>query len=310
MHLAGPPRGLDQEGACTLGLARGQPVVGREIGWRATRLEEAAKLAVERASLRPVRVRVERLAHQVMPKRGAAGLDLVEQTAVENLAQAGIALQGREQVELDVDADDRGRLERRSSVVRKIVGADAERVAERLRDRDARAVLELEAIRAGLESRPCSQRGRQLFDEKRHPLSAVIQGSAERRAGLPVEDLRSETGARSRVEWLHDELDEAARATQVCAEPAQRVAARDLLAAVRAEHEEWPLLDGLREGRQQLQGCCVRPVEVVDEDNRRLLRCDRFEGRSHGLDQGLAVGDARRRPELRQEGAEMRDERI
>jgi hypothetical protein len=88
------------------------------------------------------------------------------------------------------------------------------------------------------------------------------------------------------------------------------VAARDLLAAVRTEHEERPLLDGFCEGRQQLEGCGIRPVKIIEEDNRRLLRCDRFECRSHGLDQGLAVGDARRRPELRQEGAEMRDERL
>ena len=204
-----------QEGACALGLACGEPVVGREIGRRATGLEETAQLAVKRASLRPVRVRVQRLAHEVMPKRGDAGLDLVEQTAVENLAQAGIAVQGRKQVELDVDADHRGCLEGGSSLVRKAVGADAERVAKRFRDRDARPVLELEAVRTGHESRPCFQRGRQLLHEERHPLSAVVQGSAERWARLAVEELRSETSGRCRVEWLYAELGEASRATEV-----------------------------------------------------------------------------------------------
>ena len=101
-----------------------------------------------------MRVRVERLAHEVMPKRGDAGLDLVEQTAIENLAQAGIAVQGGQQVELDVDADHRSCLERFPSLIRKAVGADAERVPEGLRNRDARPVLELEAVWAGLESAP------------------------------------------------------------------------------------------------------------------------------------------------------------
>ena len=52
--------------------------------------------------------------------------------------------------------------------------------------------------------------------------------------------------------------------------PSQRVAARDFLAPVRAEHEERPLFRGFRERRKELKGGRVRPLEVVEEDDRRF----------------------------------------
>ena len=245
-----------------------------------------------------------------MPEGRASRFDLVEQTAVEELGDARIAAEPRQELQLDLDADHAGRLESGSSRVRQALGPDVERVAKGLRDRNARTSLELQAVRPRREPAAGSQRLRELLHEERHSLRAVVERRAQRRARLAAEDPRRDPSGPVGIERLHHKLREPPCTAEVDPEPSQRMAARDLLAAVGAEHEQWPLLRRFGERRKKLERRRVRPLEVVEEDDGRFARRDRLEGASHRFDQRLAIGDCGRWPELRQQDAEVCEERL
>ena len=122
-------------------------MVGRETRVRASLLQQAAELAVQGAARRPACVRVQRLPHEVVPEGGHAGPGFAEQAPVENLAQAGVAAELGEQLELDLHADHGGSLQGGMSLVRQPFGPDPERVSERVGDRHAGSLLQFEAMR-------------------------------------------------------------------------------------------------------------------------------------------------------------------
>jgi hypothetical protein len=76
------------------------------------------------------------------------------------------------------------------------------------------------------------------------------------------------------------------------------MAAWDLLASVRAEHEERPSFRGFGERWQQLQCRRVRPLKIVEEDDGRLARRNRLEGAPERFEERFTIGHAGRGPEL------------
>ena len=79
------------------------------------------------------------------------------------------------------------------------------------------------------------QCGEQFLDEERDPLRTLGNGDGQRRVGRLAEnhrDQRRQVGAGERAER---DLDELAALTELCADPAQQVPARKLVAAVRAD---------------------------------------------------------------------------
>ena len=125
-----------------------------------------------------MRVGEDRLTDEVVPEGALPGSTLVEQAAVEDLAEPGVAAELGEQLEVDLDADHGRHLESRSALVREALGSDANRVAERLGDRDGRPFVELEATASGHEPAPVSQRRRELLHEERDSLRAVVERRA------------------------------------------------------------------------------------------------------------------------------------
>jgi hypothetical protein len=79
--------------------------------------EQVGQLAVQGATPWPVRIGVERFPDEVVPERRDPRLDFVEQASVEDLAQAAVAAQLCEQLELNLDTDDSCCLEGVSSLV-------------------------------------------------------------------------------------------------------------------------------------------------------------------------------------------------
>ena len=80
---------------------------------------------MERSAPRPVRIGVDRFPDEIVPEGGASRFDLVEQTAIEELGDARVAAELREELQLDLDADHTGSLESGSSRVRQALGSDA-----------------------------------------------------------------------------------------------------------------------------------------------------------------------------------------
>src|SRR5262249_44540138 len=68
----------------------------------------------------------------------------------------------------------------------------------------------------------------------------------------------------------------------------QWVAARDRVRGPkRAEHEEWRRLAVVREGREQIERRMIAPVDVLEEEDERILSRDRRERRRQHLQWGL-----------------------
>lgn len=133
-----------------------------------------------------------------------------------------------------------------------------------------------------------------------------MQRRGEHRPRFLAERLRGQRRGGRRIERLDDELVQPSRAAEIGAEPAQRVAARDLLVAIRAEDEQRPFLGGGRERREQLEGRRIRPLQVVEEGDRRRVPAHGLERGPNRLEERLPIGRVRRSANLGQERSEVR----
>ena len=127
------------------------------------------------------------------------------------------------------------------------------------------------------------QRGGELLDEERHALRPVVHGVRQaRRQGAPSTRL-GQLPARGGVERRDGELAQHPAAAQVRAQPAQRVAAADLVGAVRGDDQDRQLAQRRGERREQLERRAVRPLQVVEQHERgrerRQRAADRLEHR-------------------------------
>jgi hypothetical protein len=90
---------------------------------------------------------------------------------------------------------------------------------------------------------------------------------------------------------------------QLGAQPAQRMAARHLVAAIRADDEQRLRLERRREHGEHVERRVVGPLQVVEEDRGRALGRDGGEGRDHLVAQRRAV-QARHADEVGQRGGQ------
>ena len=85
------------------------------------------------------------------------------------------------------------------------------------------------------------------------------------------------------------QLAQPALAAQLAAQAAQRMPARHLVAAVRADDEQRLRLERGREHGEHVERAVVGPLQVVEEDGGRPLGRGRREGRDHPVAQGRAI---------------------
>ena len=260
----------------------------------APRSSSSVQLAVERSAPGPVRIRVDRFSDEVVAEGRTPGSTSGSSPRSKTSARPG---RGRVPRGPPARPRRRSRPPLRGQLVPRPTGPPPVRAARREespgseRPSLARAPGRAAPARAGHRL----ERLRELFHEERHALRAVVERRAERRPGSPP-SRRPAAQPSPPVERVHVQLFQPPRAAEIHAEPAQRVSPRDLLAPIGAEQEQRPLLGGLGERRQELERRRVRPLEVVEEHDGRLLRRDRGERASHRFEQGLAVGAARSRP--------------
>jgi hypothetical protein len=106
-------------------------------------------------------------------------------------------------------------------------------------------------------------------------------------------------------ERLERHLVEQAVAPQVVAEAAQRMRARKVVRAIRADDEQLMVADRPRDQREQLQRCLVGPVKVVEQDRRRGVAGHRAEAAADRLDDRRAIADRIGRAELGEQHGEL-----
>lgn len=58
---------------------------------------------------------------------------------------------------------------------------------------------------------------------------------------------------------------------------------RRLTLAVSAHYKHWPLVQATGNVQKQIEGCRVSPVQVVQEQDQRLINGDRCQPGGHGL---------------------------
>ena len=137
VHFAGTASGLDEQWARSFALAARQPVLGNHVRVAAPGREVARDLTVELAPPGPMDILVDRLAHEIVAEGRDAVLLFHEQTAVEHLQEAIVTLQPSHELEVDTHPRNRSKLERRPCSVGETVDAQAQRVAQRLRQGQA-----------------------------------------------------------------------------------------------------------------------------------------------------------------------------
>ena len=104
-------------------VLRGEPVRGHLGVAELAVLQRLGQPAVERAPAKPRHVLVDRVARERVAEGGAAGLDLEDQPARQQLVEARLAAEVRHQLDVELDARHRGGLRGRAGRGGEVAGA-------------------------------------------------------------------------------------------------------------------------------------------------------------------------------------------
>ena len=209
---------------------------------------------MKRAPAQPGHVLVERVARERVSERGAAGLGLDDQAAREQLVEAGLVSERRDELDVELDPRHSGRLGGGAGRRRQVAGAQEHRVADGLRQRHLAVQRELDAVVPALQAPAGLQRGGQLLDEERRAAGAVVQRcEASRGEGASPSTCSASAAVPSAVSGSSVSSSQAAAAAQLVAQPSQPVRARDLVRAVGGDDEQRQLAQRRGERGEQLE---------------------------------------------------------
>ena len=169
-----------------------------------------------------------------------------------------------------------------------------------LGQRQLLAGAELEAAGPWAQAILRDEDGAELLDEERQPARAPDHGAHQRRRDVSAHDRPQQRAGVRGAERFDRQLVQPALPAQLAAQAAQRVPARQLIAAVGAEDLQRLRLQSRREDGEHVERPLVGPLQVVEEDG--CGRCRR-ERRDHDLAQRCPVG-ARHACEIGQRGGQ------
>ena len=294
--------GTDEPRSGALRVARAQPV-GRNIkALEADLHERLPELPVQRAPAQPRHVGVERLPAQRVAEARAAVAEVVQDAVALQLGQALLGGESVDQLERERLTRHRGRLGGRPGRFGQRRRAHQHGIAHRVGHRDLAVVAELEPAPARLQAAAHRERAGELLDAERHALRAVVERTHQRRRRRRGQQRRQQLAGAVEVERGERDLLQLAAATQLVPQPAQRVVARQAVRAVGADHEHGQLGERGRQRAQQRERRLVRPLEVVEHDDRGP---ELLEGAADRLEDRRAVAAGRRLAELRDEQREV-----
>jgi hypothetical protein len=219
-------------------VTRREPVGGHGRLVATALLEHFREPAVEGAATKPGHVLVHRIAGERMAEHCLAPVGLDEQAAGEKLVEPTVCADRREQLQLDAWAGDRRGLGRRARPVGERARVQEDGVLDRLRKRNVGVERKREPVVARFQTTARLERRRELLDEERDPVRAVVEHPPEPRRRVGTEDPGSQLRRAGRGERLQDALVERPIPPQLVPEPPDRMGARNLVRAVRADNEE------------------------------------------------------------------------
>ncbi len=308
-HRLGLGRRAQEAIARAGGVAGAEPVRGGRAARRAGRFEGLGERAVQRAPAHPRDVGVQRVARQPVTEDRRAEVLLARHAAREQFGDAVRTRERADEVEVERLAGDRRRLGRRAAVVAELRGADEDRVAHGVGQRDRAVAGELEPVAAALQQPADAKRRAQLLDEERRPLRRVVHGANERRRRCRFEVRGEQRGEVGGLQRPDRELVQQAGAPQLVAQPAQPVVAGEAVGAVGGDDEDAGAGERLGERRQELERRLVGAVQVVEHDEDRRVPGEMGQGAADRLEERRPVGRGGGDAELGQDHREVRSER-
>jgi hypothetical protein len=233
------------------------------------------------------------------------GHDAATEQLVRPLVQPG---DGRHQVGIERLPGDGRRHDRGASIAGQTGRPQQHGVPHAVGQRYVLALQQLQTGRARLEPPARRQRRPELLHEEGDAVGPVEHGAAQRGRRHPQGPLQQGGGGLG-PERLDRDLPQVARAAQLAAHPPDRVPPGQLVAPERPQDQQWLLVDRTGQRGQQLEGGVVGPLQVVQEQRRRLPRRDRRQRQADGLEQRRAVAMGRGSAELREQQRQVRGER-
>jgi hypothetical protein len=188
---------------------------------------------------------------------GRARVAVAREPVLEQLGQALGARQRRDEVEVERLARDGGGLGRGAARLGQLRGADDDRVADGVGDRDLAPTVELEALRARPQRGADDQRRGELLDEERGALRRVVDRSHERRRGRGFEGVREQLGDVGGLQRPQREVLEPPGPAQLVAQPSDAVVARQAVGAIGGDDEHGEVGERLAHRGEQLEGRLV-----------------------------------------------------
>src|SRR5712691_8465856 len=149
-----------------------------------SRFEPRGDLSVERSAARPCHGVIEGLARQRVAKGPSPWLLLEHEAALDRLLEPLLARELEHEPELETEPRNGRDLERLTRLRGESLGPQKYGVADGLGQGEVRRTSELDGRTALSDEAASCQRAREFFDEKRNPLSAVVNRGRQRRTDL------------------------------------------------------------------------------------------------------------------------------
>ena len=254
---------------------------------------------------RPWNIPIYRLANQVMAKGCGSVERLDKESRPDQLLDVSVIHEVVEDIRIGVRPRRRGELQSPPGPLRDPIGQEEDRVADRLRERHVLRRTEIHDVALVSKSSGGCEDRRELLDEERKALGALVDGGRQGPSGSLSEDASHQLRCVRRVEGVELHLPESVRSPQLGAEPAQRMPPRDLVGSIGGQDEQSLVLERDGQPVEQVQGFRVGPMQVIEEHHRRVAATDLVEGPPSGFHQRLLVRPFRRRAELGKEQREV-----
>ena len=254
-------------------------------------LDRAGDASVEPRPLRHAELLVERLPHEgvgerIAPQRlGDLGYEPCRRRLVDQLEELSarelvdvlrhfrgdlVVDRAPEQVDLELAPDHGGPGQDEVALVRELVEAAANDLADPLRNSHEHVAQVARPVQPALRG----EQAHDLGDEERVPLGLLVDCAHQLRARLNVRGHLDEARHVRLAQAAEDDALHKALSGQVREHLGQRVAAAELDVAVGPDHEDPGVADLAREEMQHQQGRRVGPMQVVEDQHERVATRD------------------------------------
>src|SRR5207247_3123909 len=203
--------GSEEHRSGPTGFPSGHPMLGDRPRRRPQSLKAFAQQTMVVSPSRPWNIPIYRLANQVMAKGCGSVQRLDKESRLDQLLEVIVIHKVAEHIRIGVSPRRRGELQSPPGPLRDPIGQEEDRVADRLRERHVLRRTEIHDVALVSKSSGGCQGGRELLDEKRKALGALVDGSRQGPSGNLSEDASHQLRCVRRVEGVELHLPESVR---------------------------------------------------------------------------------------------------